>query len=89
MNGTLDLIHQRTGATLITFDRSGFGKSELNLNTSEDIDFGIINGREELETDLTKLGYGKDIILVGHSLETLYSILFATRHLEKTNTRFC
>lgn len=83
-NGTLELIHQITGATIITYDRSGFGKSELNPNEKEASKFGIINGMEELETALIKLGYNNNIMLVAHSFGTFYASLFAARHPEKT-----
>lgn len=83
-NNTLDLIHKITGATLITYDWSGFGKSELNPNESEDDEFGIINGMEELETALNKLGYDEDIILVGHAFGALYAMIYAARNPEKT-----
>ena len=82
-NNTLDLIHKITGATLITYDWSGFGKSELNPNESEDDEFGIINGMEELETALNKLGYDEDIILVGHAFGALYAMIYAARNPEK------
>src|SRR5690606_35839518 len=82
-NGTLDLIHKVTGTTLITYDRSGFGKSELNPNETDPAQFGILNGIEELERALAKLGYDGDIILVGHSYGAFYSTLYAARHPEK------
>ena len=73
-------IHKVTGTTLITYDRSGFGKSELNYNDTNILNHGIINGITELETGLKKLGYDKDIILVCHSYGGFYSTLFASRH---------
>ena len=83
-NGTLDLIHKITGATIITYDRSGFGKSELNPNETDATKFGINNNMKELETALAKLGYVDDFVLAGHSIGTFYSSLFAARHPEKT-----
>ena len=82
-NGTLELIHQVTGTTLIRYHRAGFGKSELNPKETDDAKFGIINSIEELETGLAKLGYDGDIILVGHAYGAFMSTLYAARHPEK------
>lgn len=82
-NNILEKIHAVTGTTLITYDRAGFGKSELNPNLKNDSDFGILNGLTELETSLAKLGFDKDIILVPHSYGGFYTTLYASRHPEK------
>lgn len=82
-NGTLDAIHRITGTTLITYDRSGFGKSELNPSTTDPSDFGIENGMVELETALAKLGLDGDVILVGHSYGAYYSMNYAARHPDR------
>jgi len=82
-NGTLKLIHKITGATIITYDRSGFGKSELNPNETDASKFGINNNMKELDIALTKLGYIDEFVLVGHSIGALYTSLFAARHAEK------
>ena len=82
-NNILENIHTVTGTTLITYDRSGFGQSELNPNFSDDSDFGIANGIKELETGLSKLGYNNDIILVPHSYGGFYTTLYASRHPER------
>lgn len=79
----LEKIHQVTGTTLITYDRSGFGTSELNPNLKNDSDFGIANGMKELETGLSKLGFDKEIILVPHSYGGFYTTLYASRHPDK------
>lgn len=79
----LEKIHQVTGTTLITYDRSGFGTSELNPNLKNDSDFGIVNGMKELETGLSKLGFDKEIILVPHSYGGFYTTLYASRHPDK------
>ncbi|MGB6151008.1 MAG: alpha/beta hydrolase, partial [Pricia sp.] len=62
----LEKTHKVTGTTLITYDRSGFGKSELKPNLQNDTDFGILNGLKELEMGLSRLGYDDEIILVSH-----------------------
>ncbi|WP_164674091.1 alpha/beta fold hydrolase [Maribacter litoralis] len=79
----LEKIHKVTGTTLITYDRSGFGQSEVNPNLINESDFGIENGMKELETGLTKLGYDDELILVPHSYGGFYTTLYASRHPEK------
>ncbi|MFD0795976.1 alpha/beta fold hydrolase [Maribacter chungangensis] len=82
----LGKIHKVTGTTLITYDRSGFGKSELNPNLKDDTDFGILNGIKELELGLSKLGYDDEIILVSHSYGGLYNMLFARNYPKKVKS---
>ena len=79
----LNKIHKVTGTTLITYDRSGFGTSELNPNLKTESDFGILNGIKELETGLSKLGFNNEIILVPHSYGGFYTTLYASRHPDK------
>jgi tetratricopeptide (TPR) repeat protein len=76
----LPSIYKITGTTLITYDRSGFGKSELNLKDTTSLNHGIENGIKELEIALNKLGYNNDIISVCHSYGGFYSTLFTARH---------
>jgi pimeloyl-ACP methyl ester carboxylesterase len=73
-------IRDITGATLITYDRAGFGQSELNANDREIPRHGILNGIEELEIALKQLGYDGDIMLVAHSYGALYATVYAARH---------
>lgn len=82
----VEKIHQVTGATIITYDRSGFGQSELNPNSKKDSDFGIENGIKELEIGLSKLGYDKDIMLVSHSYGGLYNLLYARKYPNKVTS---
>jgi pimeloyl-ACP methyl ester carboxylesterase len=82
----LEKIHKVTGTTLITYDRSGFGQSELNSNLKNDSDFGIENGIKELETGLSKLGFDSEIILVSHSYGGLYNLLYANKHPNKVKS---
>lgn len=76
----LEPISKITGATLITYDREGFGKSTVNLSdtaiSKHRIEDGIIN----LEIGLKKLGFNKDIMLVSHSYGGYYSSLYAYKH---------
>ncbi|MEN0048708.1 MAG: alpha/beta fold hydrolase [Bacteroidota bacterium] len=78
----LEPIHKKTGATIIAYDRSGFGKSEINPNHTEDLQYGITNGMVELESALKKLGYFDQLILVCSSYGGLYSSLFSSRNPE-------
>ena len=64
-----------THTTLITYDRSGFGKSGLDPKSH-----GIVNGIAGLERALQSLGYDGDVILVAHSFGGFYSTLYAARH---------
>ncbi|HEX6429935.1 MAG TPA: alpha/beta fold hydrolase [Niastella sp.] len=69
-----------THATLITYDRAGFGKSELDT-MNDDVDkHGILHGIEGLETGLKKLGYGGNIIQVASSFGGFCATLYASRH---------
>ena len=79
----LEKIHNATGTTLITYDRSGFGQSELNPNLNNDSDFGIENGIKELEIGLSKLGFSYEIILVSHSYGGLYNLIYTNKHPKK------
>lgn len=73
-------VRDITGATLITYDRAGFGRSALNAK-EQDIDkHGIQNGIEGLEAALDQLGYNGNIMLVAHSYGALYATLYAARH---------
>jgi pimeloyl-ACP methyl ester carboxylesterase len=74
----LTTIADITGTTLITYDRTGFGKSTFDASKH-----GILNGMSGLETGLQKLGYTGNIILVAHSQGGLYATLYANRHPDK------
>ncbi|MBS1661308.1 MAG: alpha/beta hydrolase [Bacteroidetes bacterium] len=74
----LQPIADRTGATLITYDRTGFGQSTFDTTRH-----GILNGIIGLETALKKLGYTGSILLVAHSQGGLYAQLYASRHPQK------
>jgi hypothetical protein len=76
-------VHDVTGTTVIYYDRSGFGNSELNPTLKNDAEFGIENGILELETSLKKLGYLNDLILVSHSYGGFYTTLFSARNPNK------
>jgi alpha/beta hydrolase fold/Tetratricopeptide repeat len=68
-------IAEVTGATIITYDRPGLGKS-----TIDSTHIGFENDMKELEAALIKLGYQKRIMLVSHSLGGFYNTMYASRH---------
>ncbi|CAM2797356.1 alpha/beta hydrolase fold [Flavobacterium succinicans] len=79
-NSILDQTSKITNATLITYDRAGFGKSTIDTLQKDDSKHGIISSIEDLEIGLKKLGYDKEIMLVSHSYGGYLSELYASRH---------
>lgn len=73
-------IADLTQATLITYDRAGFGKSELDTSNHDVGKHGILQGIQGLETGLKKLGYDRNIMLVAHSFGGFCATLYAARH---------
>jgi len=71
-----------THATLITYARAGFGKSELDTSNHDLDKHGILQGIQGLETGLKKLGYNGKIMLVAHSYGGFCATLYAARHPE-------
>ena len=70
-------LARKTGATVVSYDRAGFGKSDLP-ETPHDM-------REEVEwlwEGLQKLNLDKNLILVGHSFGGWMIRLFASEHPE-------
>jgi pimeloyl-ACP methyl ester carboxylesterase len=76
-------LHSITGATLITYDRAGFGRSELGGRGKALDDHGIENGVGELEEALHHLGYDGKVMLVAHSYGALYATLYAANHPQR------
>lgn len=70
------VIHHRSHATVITYDRAGFGRSSLDT-----LNYSILQEIKGLESALQRLGYSDDnLLLVGHSLGGFYNRLYAARH---------
>lgn len=69
-----------TGATLITYDRAGFGSSTIDTADTAVSSHGVLSGLTDLETGLQILGYNKDIVLVSHSYGGYYTTLYAGKH---------
>jgi pimeloyl-ACP methyl ester carboxylesterase len=81
-DGILKPVSEITGATLITYDRLGFGRSEFDSADSSR-QHGLLNGVEDLEAGLKTLGYDGDLVLVAHSLGGFYSQFYASRHPDR------
>ena len=68
-------LYKSLGATLVTYDRAGFGKSGIDT-----AGLNIITEVQKLEKGLKKLGFAKSCFLVAHSLGGSYSMVFAARN---------
>lgn len=79
-NSILKPIADITGATIITYDREGFGKSTINTLETQVSKHGILNSVLDLEIGLKKLGYDKQIMLVSHSFGGYFSTLYSVRN---------
>lgn len=71
-------LHDSLGTTLITYDRAGFGKSEIDTT-----DLNIFTEIEGLEIALTKLGFVNEFFLVAHSLGGNYAMAFTQQNSNK------
>ncbi|MBB6271915.1 pimeloyl-ACP methyl ester carboxylesterase [Pedobacter cryoconitis] len=72
-------IYDATGATLITYDRAGYGKS-----TRDSVNSDITNEIKGLELALSKLSYASaNKILVCHSLGGFYADIYSSRNPSK------
>lgn len=71
----LPVISQTTGATLVTYDRPGFGESEVDPEHH-----GLVADMERMEAGLKELGYQGPYTLVAHSVGGFYATMFASRH---------
>ena len=79
-NSILKPIADITGATIITYDREGFGKSTVNTSETEVFKHGMLNSILDLETALKILGYNKQIMLVSHSYGGYFTTLYSVRN---------
>lgn len=69
-------VHQRLQATVITYDRAGFGKSSFDT-----ANYTILQEIKSLENVLQQFGYSDSaLLLVGQSLGGFYNRLYAARH---------
>ena len=69
-------VHQRLQATVITYDRAGFGQSSFDT-----VGYTILQEIKSLEAALKQFGYSNtNLLLVGQSLGGFYSRVYAARH---------
>ena len=70
------VVHQRLQATVITYDRAGFGQSSFDT-----AGYTILQEIKSLELALHQFGYSDiNLLLVGHSLGAFYNRVYAARH---------
>ncbi|MCK8495981.1 alpha/beta hydrolase [Spirosoma sp. RP8] len=70
------VVHQRLGATVITYDRAGFGQSSFDT-----AGYTILQEIKSLEKALYQFGYrNTPLLLVGQSLGAFYNWVYAVRH---------
>ncbi|MDI9311316.1 MAG: alpha/beta hydrolase [Limnohabitans sp.] len=77
-------IHKQTNATVITYDRAGLGKSEIDTTK-----ISFQNEVKDLEIALKKIGYSKKIFIVCHSFGGYYASLFTYQNLKKIKGVVC
>jgi pimeloyl-ACP methyl ester carboxylesterase len=70
-------LAQETGATVVTYDRAGFGKSDL-----PDTPYNMVEEVDWFMEGLRQLGLDQDIILMGHSYGGWLIRLTASRYPE-------
>lgn len=76
----LQKIYDETGATIITYDRAGLGKSEIDTSK-----ISFKKEVNDLKNALKKLGYDKKYFLVTHSFGAIYASEFANKNKGKIN----
>lgn len=71
----LDPIEDSLGATLITYDRAGFGRSGIDTTN-----LNINSETKDLSIALEKLGYNGQYFLIAHSLGGDYAMAFISKN---------
>jgi pimeloyl-ACP methyl ester carboxylesterase len=74
-NRVLAPIQQATGATLITYDRAGFGTSEIDSSQ-----LTIRQQIRSLKTGLATLGVDRKCLVVAHSLGGIFATALAAQY---------
>lgn len=77
-------IHNQTNATIITYDRAGLGKSEIDTTT-----ISFQNEVNNLKNALSKLGFSQQLFIVCHSLGGYYASLFTHQNFKKVKGVVC
>jgi len=68
-------LARETGLAVVSYDRAGFGESDLPLST-----YNAIEEIQGLRAGLERLGLAKEVILVGHSYGGLLNQLYANKY---------
>jgi len=71
-------LYDSLGTTLIRYDRQGFGKSGIDTNN-----LSIIDEIKGFEAAMSKMGFGKKLFFVAHSLGGNYAMVFNNRNKGK------
>lgn len=71
----LEAVHRATGATLITYDRAGFGSSSLDSSRTS-----LPQQLADLKTGLRQLHLDQELLLVAHSFGGYFATLFASSY---------
>ena len=72
-------LHADTGAAVVSYDRAGFGRSDLPKGR-----FGLKQQVQWLDAGLKSLHLPSDVVLVGHSYGALLNQLYASDHRAET-----
>ena len=70
-------LSRRTGLSIVSYDRAGFGESDLPL-----IAYSAVEEVAGLRKGLERLGLAKEVLLVGHSYSGLLIQLYAHQYPE-------
>ncbi|MFO7697483.1 MAG: alpha/beta hydrolase [Anaerolineae bacterium] len=70
-------VSRETGSTVVTYDRAGYGESDL-----PDAPFDIRAEVGGLWKGLEELGLARSLVVLGHSLSGLHIVLLAQEHPE-------
>lgn len=73
-----EAVHAASDATVITYDRAGYGNSEQNPK-----EYAIHDAVNALETALDALGIQKDVIVIAHSYGAFLAAILASRNAER------
>ena len=71
----LPAIHDQTGAPLISYDRAGLGRSEIDTAS-----ISFQKELKDLKKALTQLGFGNQYFLVAHSFGGMYASEFSNQN---------
>lgn len=77
-NEIMNSLSQQTGAPLISYDRAGFGQSDIDT-----VNISMTSEVEDLELALNKLGYNDSYSFVAHSLGGNYVMKFTANNEDK------